>query len=339
MDVGYYGSDQTTRMMRQRVQDRWQDAYAPGRHLDPVLVGTALLLTIVGLAMIYSATSVRLELQGLSEQFYVRKQVIALVVALVAMALAALPDYRVARTYSPILYVLALLLLVAVLTPLGDEVNGARRWINLGGFNLQPSEVAKVAVILALGALLHEQKGRPGVATIAAGLLLVAVPMGLVFAEPDLGTSIVFVWLTFVMFLVGGVGARWLLGLAGVGLAAVVAILRSGVIRPYQLERLTAFVNPNVSGAAQDIRYQTEQSMIAVGSGQFGGKGYLDGTQSALSYVPENHTDFIFTLVGEEFGFFGAIVVLGLYTDVARPAHRGPRTCSAPWSRPVSSAC
>lgn len=313
MDVGYYGSDQTDRILRERVQDRWMDAYAPVRHLDPVLILTALALTGMGLALIYSATAFRLSEQGIDQQFYVRKQLIALVVGLIAMAVAAIADYRWTRTYSPLLYLGALLLLVAVLTPLGQEVNGAQRWINVGGFNLQPSEVAKVAVIVSLAALLHEQKGSPGLLTVLAGLALVVVPMGLVFLEPDLGTSIVFVWLVFVLFLVGGVKARYLFGLSVAGLAGVVAAFRLDVIKGYQLDRLTAFADAGASGTAQTIRYQTEQSLIAIGSGQFGGKGFLGGTQNTLSYVPENHTDFIFTIVGEEFGFLGALVVLGLF--------------------------
>lgn len=313
MDVGYYGSDRTDRIMRERVQDRWMDAYAPVRHLDPVLVFLALALAGLGMAAIYSATSFRLSEQGLSQMFYVNKQLVAMGVGLLAMVVAAVADYRWTRTYSPILYGGALLLLVLVLTPIGSEVNGSQRWINLGGFNLQPSEIGKVAVILALSALLHEQKGSPGPLTVVAGLVLVAVPTGLVFLEPDLGTSIVFVWVTFVLFLVGGVKARYLLGLAVAGIGGAVMAFRLDFIEAYQLERLTAFLDAGNPELAQGPAFHTRQSLIAIGSGQFGGKGYLEGTQNTLSYVPENHTDFIFTIVGEEFGFFGAVIVLGLF--------------------------
>jgi rod shape determining protein RodA len=312
MDVGYFGSDQATRMMRQRVQDRWQDAYAPIRHLDPVLVLTSIALAGIGLALIYSATAFRLTQQGFSDQFFVRRQVIALIIGLLVMVVAAAVDYRWTRAYSPLLYVIAILLLLAVLTPLGEEVNGARRWISLGPFNLQPSEVGKVAVIVALSALLHEQKGNPGLATVGWGLLIVGLPMGLVFLEPDLGTSIVFVWLAFILFMVGGVRARYLFGLATVGIAGVVAGLRLDVIEEYQLRRLTAFLDAGNPELALGSAFHTRQSLIAIGSGQIGGKGYLEGTQNTLSYVPENHTDFIFTVVGEEFGFLGAVFVLAL---------------------------
>ena len=315
MDVGYYGSDRTDRILRERVQDRWMDAYAPVRHLDPVLVLTALALAGLGIAAIYSATAFRLSEQGLSETFYVTKQLVALGVGMVAMVVAAVADYRWTRTYSPLLYVAAILLLVLVLTPLGTTVNGSQRWIGLGGFNLQPSEVGKVAVILALGALLHEQKGSPGPLTVVAGLVLVAVPAALVFLEPDLGTTITFVWLVFVMFLVGGVKARYLVGLATTAIGGLAAVLRLGLVKlePYQMERLTGFLNAGDPSLAQGPAFHTRQSLIAIGSGQFGGKGFLEGTQNTLSYVPENHTDFIFTIVGEEFGFLGALVVLGLF--------------------------
>ena len=313
VDVGYYGSDRTDRLLRERVQSRWSEAYAPVRHLDPVLVLTALLLAGIGMAMIYSATSFRLDLQGLPADFYVRKQAVALGIGLGAMAFMAVFDYRWTRAYSPLLYGAAVLLLIAVLTPLGDVVNGSRRWINLGGFNLQPSEVGKVAVIVTLAALLHEQKGEPGPMTVLAGLGLVLFPMGLVFLEPDLGTSIVFVWLTFVLFMVGGVRLRYLAALAVAGVAAIVAAFRLDFIESYQLERLTAFLDAGNAELAQTSAFHTQQSLIAIGSGQFAGKGFLEGTQNTLAYVPENHTDFIFTIVGEEFGFLGAAVVLGLF--------------------------
>ena len=313
MDVGYYGSDQTDRILRERVQDRWMDAYAPVRHLDPVLLLTALALTGLGMAAIYSATSDRLTRQGLETTFYVTKQLVGLGAGLVAMVVAAAADYRWTRTYSALLYGLALVLLVAVLTPLGTEINGAQRWIDLGVLNLQPSEVAKVAVILILAAMLHEQKGDPGPLTVVAGLALVAVPAVLVLREPDLGTTIVLAWLCFCLFLLGGVKARYLFGLAAAAIVGAVAAFRLEVIQAYQMERLTAFLDADVAGAARDIRYQLDQSLIAIGSGQFGGKGYLAGTQNSLDYVPENHTDFIFTVVGEEFGFFGSLIVLGLF--------------------------
>ncbi|MEX0835267.1 MAG: rod shape-determining protein RodA [Nitriliruptor sp.] len=312
MEIGY-GQDRAERMQRERVASRWQEAYAPIKHLDPVLVLTALALAGVGLLSIYSAKVQTLSEQGLSSMFYVSRQLLGLVLGIVAMVVAAIVDYRHLRTYSAVGFVGSLVLLALVLTPLGTSAGGASRWIMVVGFQLQPSELAKIAVLIAIAAVLHERKGEPGLPTVAVCLVITAVPVGLVFLQPDLGTSIVFIWLCAVLFLVGGVQGRYLAGLGVVGLAAVVAIFRADVIKDYQFERLTSFLNASDPALAQGPAFQTRQSMIAIGSGQFGGKGLFEGTQTSLSYVPENHTDFIFTVIGEEFGFVGAVAVLGLF--------------------------
>ncbi|MEX1163083.1 MAG: rod shape-determining protein RodA [Nitriliruptor sp.] len=312
MEIGY-GQDRAERMQRERVASRWQEAYAPIKHLDPVLVLTALALAGVGLLAIYSAKVQTLSEQGLSSMFYVSRQLLGLVLGIVAMVVAAIVDYRHLRTYSAVGFVGSLVLLALVLTPLGTSAGGASRWIMVVGFQLQPSELAKIAVLIAIAAVLHERKGEPGLPTVAVCLVITAVPVGLVFLQPDLGTSIVFIWLCAVLFLVGGVQGRYLAGLGVVGLAAVVAIFRADVIKDYQFERLTSFLNASDPALAQGPAFQTRQSMIAIGSGQFGGKGLFEGTQTSLSYVPENHTDFIFTVIGEEFGFVGAVAVLGLF--------------------------
>ncbi|MTV27286.1 rod shape-determining protein RodA [Nitriliruptoraceae bacterium ZYF776] len=314
METGYFGGDRVERIHRERVQKRWAEAYAPIKHLDPILIGTALLLAVVGLVAIYSARYEALNEQGLPATYYVARQAVAMVVALGAMVVAAVVDYRHLRSYLPLLYGGSLILLVAVLF-LGVERGGATRWIEVAGFQLQPSEVAKVAVIVTLAALLAEHQEHLGAREVGLGLVLVAVPMGLVFLEPDLGTSLVFVWLTATMFLVGGVPARWLIGLAVTGIGGLTALLASGIYQfeAYQLERLTAFMSSSNPSLALGPRWNLEQSLIAIGSGQFAGKGYLEGTQTSLSYVPENHTDFIFTVIGEEFGFMGGAAVLALF--------------------------
>jgi rod shape determining protein RodA len=312
MEVGY-GQDRTERLQRERVASRWQEAYAPIKHLDPVLVLTALALTGVGLLAIYSAKLQALSEQGLSPYLYISRQLVALVLGIVAMSVAAVVDYRHLRTYSAVGYVGALFLLVLVITPLGTTFGGAQRWILIGGFQLQPSELAKIAVLIVLAAVLHESKGEPGLAHVGVCLALTAVPMGLVFLQPDLGTSIVFVWMCAIVFLVSGVKARYLIGLGLAAVGGVVAALSMDLIADYQLQRLTAFLQAGDPALAQGPVFQTHQSVIAIGSGQFAGKGLFQGTQTALSYVPENHTDFIFTVIGEEFGFLGASIVLGLF--------------------------
>jgi rod shape determining protein RodA len=312
MEVGY-GQDRAERMQRERVASRWQEAYAPIKHLDPILVLTALALTCIGLVAIYSAKLQALTEQGLSPMLYISRQLLAMVVGIFGMVAAAVIDYRHLRTYAAVGYVGALLLLVLVITPLGTTFGGAQRWILVGGFQLQPSELAKIAVLVALAALLHERKGDPGLATVGVGLALTMVPVGLVFLQPDLGTSIVFVWLCAIVFLVGGVKGRYLIGLAIVSVLGTIAIFSMDLIEDYQLQRLTAFLDAGDPSLAQGPVFQTRQSVIAIGSGQFGGKGLFQGTQTSLSYVPENHTDFVFTVIGEEFGFIGATLVLGLF--------------------------
>jgi rod shape determining protein RodA len=312
VEVGF-GQDRAERLQRERVASRWQEAYAPMKHLDPVLVLTALGLTAVGVLAIYSARLQVLGEQGLSPYLYVSRQLLALVVGIVAMVVAAVVDYRHLRTYAAVGYLGSLVLLILVITPLGTTFGGAQRWILIGGFQLQPSELAKVAVLIALAAVLHESKGEPGLAHVGLCLALTAVPMGLVFLQPDLGTSIVFAWMCAIVFLVSGVQARYLIALVIGAVGSVVAVFSMDLIADYQMQRLTAFLQAGDPSLAQGPVFQTHQSVIAIGSGQFAGKGLFQGTQTALSYVPENHTDFIFTVIGEEFGFLGASIVLGLF--------------------------
>jgi rod shape determining protein RodA len=313
MSAPAFGQDRANRIMRERVQSRWAAAYAPTRHLDPVLVVSALLLAALGMVVIYSAKLQALTVQELPPTTFVARQAVALVVGLVVLAVVAAFDYRHLRGYAAVLYLSSLALLVLTLTPLGTEINGSQRWLIIAGFQMQPSELAKVAVLVSVAALLHERKGEPGLPTVGIALALVGVPMALVFLQPDLGTSIVFVWLAAVLFLVGGVKARYLVGLVIAGIAGFTAALRLELIQSYQIQRLTGFLDAGDPTLAQGPVFQTRQSLIAVGSGQFMGKGLFEGTQTSLSYVPENHTDFIFTVVGEEFGFVGAAIVLGLF--------------------------
>ena len=312
MEVGY-GEDRQARLMRERVQKRWGSAYAPLRHTDPVLIVTALLLTGVGLVAIYSAKLQALTSQGRPATEYLSRQLIALAIGIVALVIVSLIDYRKLQSYAAVMWGGSIVLLVLTLTPLGHEINGSQRWLVLGGFQLQPSELAKIAVLIAVAAVLHESKGEPGLGTMGIGLVATLIPMGLVFLQPDLGTSIVFVWLAATLFLIGGVKARYLIALVVSGFVGVILALQMQVIQTYQLGRLTSFLGASDPSLAQGGAYHTRQSLIAIGSGQFSGKGLFEGTQTALQYVPENHTDFVFTVIGEEFGFIGTSFVLALF--------------------------
>lgn len=314
MEVGWYGQDRTRRVQREQIQSRWMKAYEPIRHLDPILVLTVLALSGIGLGLILSATTTQTTIEGSPDYSFVVKQGVALAGGVVAMVVTAVLDYRWIRALAPVLWIGSVGLLVAVLVPgIGTEVNGARRWIDLPVFNLQPSEIAKIAVIISVAAILYERKGHPNVRTILACGLVVAIPAGLILLEPDLGSTITLVWLLFVMFLVGGLSWRWLVGLVGGGIGTVVFAVAQGVIEPYQFERLTAFLDQSDPTRSSTALFQLNQSKIAIGSGQLTGQGFRQGTQNVNNFIPENHTDFVFSVLGEEFGFVGAAVVLALF--------------------------
>lgn len=287
---------------------------APLRAVDPIVVASAFGLIAVGLVAVYSSKLATLTAQGLPPTTFLSRQLVAAGVGLVLMVAATVFDYRRLRAFIPVGYLATLLLLVVVLTPLGTSVRGSQRWVSLLGFQVQPSELMKIALLLVLAMLFNETEGTPSLGRTATAVLLAIVPLALVFAQPDLGTSLVYLWLTGIVLLVSGVRVRYLLLLAGAGVATFVLGLRTELIRDYQLQRLTVFLGADAPGAdLQGALFQTRQSMIAIGSGGTYGRGLFEGTQTALAYVPDNHTDFIFTVVGEELGFIGAASVLALF--------------------------
>lgn len=286
--------------------DRWAI-----RHIDAVLVGAAIALAAIGLFAIYSATHQSLIAVDLDPGRFVKRQATFLAVGLVVLLLAASFDYRMLKIYAGMIYVSSLVLLLLVRTPLGTSVKGAQRWFELFGFQLAPSEIAKLALIAMLAAFLSEIRGELTLRDVFRAAALAAVPALLVFIQPDLGSSIVFAAILVGVLVVSGAKARYL---ALLGLAAVVLIasgFQVGLVRAYQLERIQAFLDP--TSVSEDALHNREQAEIAIGSGGLVGLGYLHGTQTNLDFVPEQHTDFVFTVVGEEFGFVGAVVSLSLY--------------------------
>jgi rod shape determining protein RodA len=287
---------------------------APWRHLDWMLLLSVLAVAALGLVMIYSATHQKLEQELLDPSFYLKRQALWFVLGLGAMAFFATIDYRVFRDYAPLIFLGTIGILLAVMSPIGSSSRGTQAWFQLGPFQLQPSEFAKLAVILCLPAYCVQFRGEIDWNRIVAAIILTSVPVALIYLQPDLGTALVFVAILMGVLLVADARPRHLAALVALGVAAIVTVFQIGVLKEYQLNRLGAFLDPTEQTAGP--AFHVNQSKIAIGAGGFNGKGLFKGTQTNLSYVPEQNTDFIFTVVGEELGFVGSSLLLALFAII-----------------------
>jgi rod shape determining protein RodA len=297
-------------MSMEATLGRWTTREGALRHLDPVLIGTALALAVFGLFMVYSASHQGLATLGEDPGFYLKKQIAFVMLGLIAMLITASFDYRLVKVYAGIAFGGVVFLLLLVLTPIGDETAGAQRWITLFGFQFQPSEFAKLGLVALLAAYLSElREVRLENVWRAAGLAL--APMALIFFQPDVGTTMVFASVVIGLLVVAGARARHIGILVAVAVMGAIVAFHLGIVKDYQIARLTSFLDP----AADPLRagYNRAQAEIAIGSGGVFGRGYLNGTQTNLDFVPEQHTDFVFTVVGEELGFVGALLLLVLF--------------------------
>jgi rod shape determining protein RodA len=292
-----------------------RDLSAPWRHIDPVLLVCTVFISLLGIITVYSATihGLNHDPTGPADHQFLFKQTLFVAVGVVAMLVIASIDYRKYRDWVVPIYGGMILLLGLVVSPLGSNANGAQSWYALAGFQIQPSEISKVALIVSLGVLLAAWKGEVDLRRLGLALVVAGLPMGLIMLQPDLGTALVFIAISAAMFAVGGVRARYLAVLALVALIGVVGILKSNTLAQYQKDRLTEFVDPsNDSGAG----YNLNQSQTAIANGRITGQGLFRGTQTRLGYVPEQQTDFIFTALGEQFGLVGGSLLLGLFSIV-----------------------
>jgi rod shape determining protein RodA len=310
-------SDRVSRLGWEAASERPMAWRAPWRHVDPTVVLAACGLAVLGLAAIYSSTFPSLRAQGLPEGLIMRRQLLNLGLGLGGMVAVSLLDYRRLQAWAAVVLGAVVLALGLVLTPLGSASNGAQSWFALGGYQVQPSEYAKVAMIVVLAAVFGATRESPGLRQLAAGLAAWALVCGLILLQPDFGTFMVFVPILFGVLLVSGVPLRWLLVLALVGSIGVVGMFKLNVLKEYQKERLTAFIDPGADADGRGYTYNARQALIAIGSGGVTGKGYLRGSQTNLQYVPEQKTDFVFTVVGEELGFAGAMLLLALLALLA----------------------
>ncbi len=276
-------------------------------HADVILVVATLALTLFGIALIYSATR-GIDPEAYSD-FYLRRQsLFAIIGVLLGAAFTAL-DYRRFRSLAWPAYASTLLVLLLVLTPLGAERQGARAWFVFGGYQVQPSEFGKLAMILLLAHYAARFGGRLTLSQLLVALGLVSVPMVLILLEPDAGTAVVFAIIAMGMLLVAGAQVRHIVAATLLGLIGLGLILNSGIVEEYQRQRLESIFNPG--GDAGDT-FNIEQAQIAIGNGGLTGQGYGQGTQTRSGLVPAQETDFIFTVVGEELGFLGSALALGL---------------------------
>jgi rod shape determining protein RodA len=279
------------------------------RKYDWVLLVAVVGLSLIGTLLVYSATQ-----PSADPRSYLIKQLINVALGLILLVAVSLLDYRQIRLLAPIVYAVAVLGLVAVLSPLGTTVSGAKAWINLpAGFQVEPSEFAKVGLVLVIAVVFGELRdsGRvPGPKHAAGVLALALVPVVLVEREPALGVIILLLLMTFGMIALSGLRLRWVAALVVAGAAAVLAVFRLHLLRAYQLDRLTAFLHPGADPTGTG--YETIHSKIMIGSGGLFGTGWLHGSLVTASFVPNQQTDFIFSVAGEEVGFVGCAVIIAL---------------------------
>jgi rod shape determining protein RodA len=282
------------------------------RHMDWILILVVLGLTALGTLLVWSATQPSLSAAGQDPRTYLKKQLLNVVIGLVLMVAVSLADTRQLRTWTPLFYALTLLGLLAVLTPVGSTINGARAWISLpAGFQIEPSEFAKVALVLVTALVFSGVRGtRTGLRSLLVALACAAPLIALVVVEPALGVAMVLLAITATVIVLSGLRMRVLAGLAAIVAVVVVAAGGMHLLKSYQLTRFTSFLHPaaDLAGAG----YNAAQAKIAVGSGGLFGQGLFHGQLVAGHFVPEQQTDFIFTVAGEELGFVGTIVIVFL---------------------------
>ncbi len=283
---------------------------------DRVLNVSVLLLLFMGILLVYAATRDWFASNGLDPEYYLKRQLINVIIGIALAYGTTLIDYRLLRAYTPVVWGLGVLGLIVVLIPgLGSTVNGARSWISFpGGFQIQPAELAKISIIIGMALILSERIANNDAPTdkqVIQSLGVAAVPVLLIILQPDLGTVLIISACVITMIAVSGAGLRWVLGLIVVGITGAYLAVASGEVSEYQLNRLRSFVDPNADPQASG--YQLRQARITIGSGGLFGKGLFDGPQTNGRFVPEQQTDFIFTVAGEELGFLGAGLILALY--------------------------
>lgn len=308
-----YGSTRSPHRVRRPMANFRTNTASPFRHVDLVLVGAVLAVSLFGAVMVYSTT------RGAVEPYdsgYLKRVLVFIVLGSAIMAGTALFDYRKLKDFWPFIYGLSLFLLVMVLVPgIGSRTKGTQGWFQLPGFQLQPSELAKLAMIIGFAGLASQFRGDLDNNRVLMLLGLCGAPMFFVLLQPDLGTTLVSVAVSFALLAVAGVRGRILGALALAAILGTTLVLTSGVLKDYQVARLTTYVRQDEKAATEideESRFNLEQSKIAIGAGGMWGQGLFEGQQTRGNIVPEQRTDFIFSAVGEQLGFVGSGVLLAL---------------------------
>ena len=280
--------------------------------VDPFLILSALAIAAMGSVLVYSAT------RGVVGDFtepntaFLERQVLFIAMGVVVAVAAAFVSPRLMRRLYPLAF-LAMVAALWLVLEIGVEVNGTRGWFSLGTFRMQPSEPGKLVVIIGLALLLSPRSGEVTLRRVLPGLALTAVPIALLLLQPDLGTTLVYLVIALITVVVSGIKARWIALLAIVAVAGTVGVYRSDALAEYQEARLRVYLfESDVSDEAASYAFNVEQARIAIGNGGLRGQGLFEGTQTRSDLVPQQQTDFIFTVAGEELGLRGASVLLGL---------------------------
>ncbi len=273
-------------------------------------------LLLIGSLLVYAGTREWFRSYGLDPEYYFKRHTLNIVIGGLLAYGTTLIDYRLLRAYTPIVWLAAVIGLTIVLIPgLGTEINGAQAWISLpGGFQLQPAELAKIAIIVGISMILSDRDQTdkdPTDLDVVKALAIAAVPILLIVAQPDLGTVLIISAAVVAMIGASGAPARWVVGLLLLAVVGVFTAVQTGAVSQYQVARLQSFVDPSADPQASG--YQLRQSRITIGSGGLFGKGLFEGPQTNGRFVPEQQTDFIFTVAGEELGFVGCSLILALY--------------------------
>ncbi|WP_244216978.1 FtsW/RodA/SpoVE family cell cycle protein, partial [Streptomyces carpinensis] len=296
------GADPLARWSSRRAG--WRAHLAPGstlRRLDWPLLGAALALSVLGAVLVYSATRGRTQLTGGNPYAFLQRHVVNTVIGIALAAVAFRMGPRRLRDLTPALYGVTLLMVLLVLTPVGATINGSRRWIIVGGMSIQPAEFVKVTIVLAMALLLATKvdtgdRQRPDARSVVEALAVAGVPALLVLLTPDLGQFMGIGVIVLGVLLASGASARWVVVLLAAGALGAVAVWQLHLLGQYQVNRFAAFADPALDPSG--VGYNTSQARIAIGAGGLLGQGLFHGAQTTGQFVPEQQTDFVFSVAG-----------------------------------------